>query len=81
MSKSYDSEDHSRWQAQQAPGKRFGKSKLSGLLLVLFIVGLYLVQNNAVKPFVEKVVQSNVFDADISALEGKDRGRVALSQC
>ncbi len=58
-----------------------GKTKASGLLLILFIVGLYLLQNKAVMPFVEGVVQSDVFEADTSALEGKDRTRIAFTQC
>ncbi len=62
------------------PGRRFGK-KTSGLLLILFIVGIYVLQNKAVMPFVESVVESDLFDADTSELEGKDRGRVAFSQC
>lgn len=67
--------------SEAPPTKKFGKSKISGLLLILFIVGLYLFQNKAVMPFVEGVVQSDMFDADTSALEGKDRARIALSQC
>ena len=64
------------------PTRKFGgKSKTSGLLLILFIVGLYLLQNKAVMPFVEGVVQSDMFDADTSELEGKDRGRIAFTQC
>lgn len=64
------------------PTRKFGgKTKASGLLLILFIVGLYFVQNKAVMPFVEGIVQSDAFEADTSALEGKDRTRIAFTQC
>lgn len=61
--------------------KRFGKSKWSGLFLILFIVGLYIFQSQAVMPFVESVVESDAFEADTSALGGKDRSELALGQC
>lgn len=38
--------------------------KYSVLFLILFIVGLYLLQNKAVMPFVEKVVESDLFLED-----------------
>lgn len=43
--------------------------KYSVLLLILFIVGLYLIQNKAIMPFVEKVVESDAFMEDS---EGED---------
>ncbi len=43
--------------------------KYSVLLLILFIVGLYLLQNKAIMPFVEKVVESDLFMEDS---EGED---------
>jgi|APFre7841882724_1041349.scaffolds.fasta_scaffold152886_2 hypothetical protein len=68
--------------ASTAPSnKKFGKSKFSALLLILFIVGLYFFQNKAVLPFVEGVVESDLFEADTSELAGKDRSRIALTQC
>ncbi len=43
--------------------------KYSVLLLILFIVALYLLQNKAIMPFVEKVVESDAFMEDS---EGED---------
>ena len=63
------------------PDRKFSKSKASGLLLILFIVGLYLLQNKAIVPFVEKVARSDAFDTDSSELTGKDRQQAALNQC
>lgn len=38
--------------------------KYSVLLLILFIVGLYFLQNKAIMPFVEKVVESDMLMED-----------------
>lgn len=68
--------------ASAAPsGSKFGSRKLSGLLLVFFVVGLYFFQNKAVMPFVEGVVESSAFDRDTSELDSKDRAPIAFSQC
>ena len=68
--------------ASAAPsGAKFGSRKLSGLLLILFVVGLYFFQNKAVMPFVEGVVESSAFDGDTSELDAKDRARIAFGQC
>lgn len=57
------------------------KNRFSGLLLLLFIVGLYVFQNKTVIPFVERIVESDLFDADTTQLDGKDRTRIAFAQC
>lgn len=68
--------------ASAAPSRgKFGNRKFSGLLLILFIVGLYFFQNKAVMPFVEGVIESDAFDADTSELDAKDRTRIAYGHC
>lgn len=60
--------------------------KYSGLLLILFIVGLYLLQNKAIMPFVEKVVQSDLFlensddDEELGSIHN-DRTDFAFAHC
>lgn len=61
--------------------KKIGKSRWSGLFLILFIIGLYVFQSKAVMPFVESVVRSDAFEADTSGLGTKDRSDLALTQC
>lgn len=63
--------------------------KYSALLLILFIVGLYFLQNKAIMPLVEKVVESDVLledsdDNDESEELGSirnDRTDLAFSHC
>lgn len=60
--------------------------KYSVLLLILFIVGLYLLQNKAIMPFVEKVVQSDMFVEDTGEEEElgsirNDRTDFAFAHC
>lgn len=63
------------------PSRKPGFGKLSGLLLIAFIVGLYFFQNKAVMPFVEQVVESDAFDADTAEVTDKDRSELALTHC
>ncbi len=60
--------------------------KYSVLLLVLFIIGLYVLQNKAIMPFVEKVVQSDVLvedtgqDEELGSIHN-DRTDFAFAHC
>lgn len=50
--------------------------KYSALLLILFIVGLYFLQNKAIMPFVEKVVESDMFMEDDAEPESEQLGSI-----
>lgn len=60
--------------------------KYSLLFLILFIVGLYLLQNKAIMPFVEKVVESDAFmeetseDEELGSMRN-DRTDFAFAHC
>jgi len=56
-------------------------TRVSGILLVLFIIGLYFLQNKAITPLVENVAKSDLFMEDTSAIGDKDRSKLALLQC
>lgn len=61
--------------------EKLKKSRISGVLLLLFIAALYVFQNKAVLPFVEGVVESDLFLADTSELDNKNRESLAALQC
>lgn len=50
--------------------------KYSALLLILFIVSLYFLQNKAIMPFVEKVVESDMFMEDDGDSESEQLGSI-----
>lgn len=54
---------------------------ISGILLVLFVIGLYVLQNKAITPLVENVAKSDLFVEDTSDIGDKDRSKLALLQC
>lgn len=61
--------------------EKLKKSRISGVLLLLFVAGLYIFQNKAVLPFVEGVVESDLFMADTNELDNKNRESLAALQC
>lgn len=60
---------------------KVANSKLSPILLILFVAALYAVLSKAIIPFVEQVAKSDLFLEKAAEFEEKDRSSVALLQC
>lgn len=56
------------------------ESRYSGLLLVAFVIGLYILQTKVISPFVETVASSDVFQEE-STFDGKDLSQMAALHC
>ncbi|WP_045226597.1 hypothetical protein [Methyloterricola oryzae] len=61
--------------------EKIKNSRWSVVLLLAFVAGLYVLQNEAVTPFVESVVASDLFEENTSDLAGRDLTPVAVVQC